>query len=74
MASYQEATARLKKKVKSAMTYPMIVCFIAMGIALFLIVKVIPIFADIYKDFGGATAAADADFDPDQRHHCARIS
>jgi len=54
LASYLESTARLKKKVKSAMSYPVIVCCIAMSIALFLIVKVIPIFADIYKDFGAA--------------------
>ena len=52
VATYLEATARLKKKVKSAMSYPTIVCVIALSIALFLIVKVIPIFADIYKDFG----------------------
>jgi type IV pilus assembly protein PilC len=52
LASYLESTARLKKKVKSAMSYPVIVCFIALSIALFLIVKVIPIFAGIYKDFG----------------------
>jgi type IV pilus assembly protein PilC len=54
LASYLESTARLKKKVKSAMSYPVIVCFIALSIALFLIVKVIPIFAGIYKDFGAA--------------------
>jgi type IV pilus assembly protein PilC len=54
LASYLEATARLKKKVKSAMTYPVIVCFIAISIALFLIIKVIPIFGGIYKDFGAA--------------------
>jgi type IV pilus assembly protein PilC len=52
LACYLESTARLKKKVKSAMTYPVIVCFIAISIALFLIIKVIPIFAGIYKDFG----------------------
>jgi type IV pilus assembly protein PilC len=52
VATYLEATSRLKKKVKSAMMYPLIVCFIAIGIALFLLIKVIPIFADIYKDFG----------------------
>ena len=52
VATYLEATARLKKKVKSAMAYPTIVCVIALSIALFLLVKVIPIFANIYKDFG----------------------
>ncbi len=34
------------------MTYPVIVCFISLSIALFLIIKVIPIFGNIYKDFG----------------------
>ena len=52
VASYLESTARLKKKVKSAMSYPTIVCFVAISISLFLIMKIIPIFADIYKDFG----------------------
>jgi type IV pilus assembly protein PilC len=52
VASYLEASARLKKKVKSAMAYPTIVCIIAICIALFLLIKVIPIFADIFKDFG----------------------
>jgi type IV pilus assembly protein PilC len=53
VACYLESTARLKKKVKSAMSYPVIVCFIAISISLFLIIKVIPVFSDIYKDFGG---------------------
>ena len=57
LASYLESTARLKKKVKSAMSYPVIVCFIATSIALFLIIKVIPIFAGIYKDFGARLPA-----------------
>ena len=52
VATYLEASARLKKKVKSAMMYPVIVCCIAVLISLFLIMKVIPIFADIFKDFG----------------------
>lgn len=57
VASYLEATARLKKKVKSAMAYPVIVCCIAITIALFLIIKVIPVFGDIYKDFGAKLPA-----------------
>lgn len=52
VASYLESSARLKKKIKSAMSYPTIVCCIAILISLFLILKVIPIFSDIYKDFG----------------------
>ena len=52
LASFLEAAARLKKKVKSAMTYPVIVITIAIAITTFLIVKVVPIFGDIFKDFG----------------------
>ncbi|MCG3146587.1 MAG: Type II secretion system protein F [Verrucomicrobiae bacterium] len=54
LACYLEASARLKKKVKSAMMYPTIVCCIAICICLFLMMKVIPIFGDIFKDFGAA--------------------
>jgi type IV pilus assembly protein PilC len=52
LASFLEASARLKKKVKSAMTYPVIVICIAIAITTFLIVRVVPVFADIFKDFG----------------------
>jgi type IV pilus assembly protein PilC len=57
VATYLETTARLKRKVKSAMSYPTIVCSIAVAISLALIMKVIPIFADIYKDFGAKLPA-----------------
>ncbi|MEI6085825.1 MAG: type II secretion system F family protein [Verrucomicrobiota bacterium] len=52
LACYLEASSRLAKKVKSAMMYPTIVCCIAIAISLFLMMKVIPIFGDIFKDFG----------------------
>ncbi len=51
VAGYLEASARLRKKVKSAMSYPTIVTIVAISISIFLIVKVIPVFAGIYKDF-----------------------
>ncbi len=51
LASYMEASAKLKKKVKSAMSYPTIVMCMAFIIVIFLMVKVIPVFAGIYKDF-----------------------
>ena len=57
VASYLEASARLRRKVKSAMSYPVIVCVIAAGICLFLLMKIIPIFADIFKDFGAKLPA-----------------
>jgi len=52
LASFLEASARLRKKIKSALTYPVIVICIALLITTFLIVKVVPVFADIFKDFG----------------------
>ena len=52
LASFLESAARLKKKVKSAMTYPVIVIFIAVAITTFLIVRVVPVFGEIFADFG----------------------
>src|ERR1044072_1744982 len=52
LAGFLEDSARLRKKIKSAMTYPVIVICIAMAITTFLIVKVVPIFGEIFQDFG----------------------
>ena len=52
LATYLENTARLRKKVKSAMMYPTIVTVVAIGITTFLLVKVIPVFGEIYSGFG----------------------
>ncbi len=57
LAGFLEATARLKKKVKSAMTYPVIVISIALAITTFLIVKIVPVFASIFADFGAKLPA-----------------
>src|SRR6201984_503047 len=57
LAGFLEASARLRKKVKSAMTYPVIVVSIAFAITTFLIVKVVPIFGEIFKDFGAKLPA-----------------
>src|SRR5574339_211134 len=52
LATYLENTARLRKKVKSAMMYPTMVTTVAIGITIFLLVKVVPVFGDVYKGFG----------------------
>lgn len=57
LAMFLEAANRLKKKVKSAMTYPVIVICISLLITTFLIVKVVPIFGDIFADFGAKLPA-----------------
>jgi type IV pilus assembly protein PilC len=53
LATYQENTARLRKKVKSAMMYPVAVTIVAIGITIFLLVKVVPTFSDIFSQLGG---------------------
>jgi type IV pilus assembly protein PilC len=52
LAVYLENAARLRKKVKSAMMYPTIVSIVAILITSFLLVKVVPVFGDIYSGFG----------------------
>ncbi len=54
LATYLENTARLRKKVKSAMMYPVAVTTIAIGITVFLLIKVVPVFGEIYSGFGAA--------------------
>ncbi len=57
LATYLENTARLRKKVKSAMMYPTAVTTVAIGITIFLLVKVVPVFAEIYSGFGAKLPA-----------------
>jgi len=51
LATYLENTARLRKKVKSAMMYPTVVTVVAILISIFLLVKVVPVFGDIFSSF-----------------------
>jgi len=52
LATYLENTSRLRKKVKSAMMYPTAVTCVAIGITIFLLVKVVPVFGEIFSGFG----------------------
>lgn len=52
LAVYLENTARLRKKVKSAMMYPAVVTVVAILITIFLLVKVVPVFGEIFSSFG----------------------
>src|SRR5256885_14298555 len=51
LATYLENAARLRKKVKSAMMYPTVVTVVAIGITIFLLVKVVPVFGEIFSSF-----------------------
>ncbi|MGA3169711.1 MAG: type II secretion system F family protein [Chthoniobacteraceae bacterium] len=57
LAGFLEANARLKKKIKSAMTYPVIVVCISICITTFLIVRVVPVFGQIFADFSAKLPA-----------------
>jgi type IV pilus assembly protein PilC len=57
LATYLENSARLRKKVKSAMMYPTMVTLVAIAITMFLLIKVIPVFGDIYSGFGAKLPA-----------------
>jgi type IV pilus assembly protein PilC len=52
LATYLENTARLRRKVKSSMMYPVVVTVVAISITIFLLVKVVPVFGEIYTGFG----------------------
>ena len=51
LATYLENTARLRRKVKSSMMYPVVVTVVATGITIFLLVKVVPVFGEIFESF-----------------------
>src|SRR5213080_65591 len=57
LATYLENTARLRKKVKSAMMYPTVVTIVAILITIFLLVKVVPVFGEIFQSFGAQLPA-----------------
>jgi type IV pilus assembly protein PilC len=53
LAEFQEKAQKIKNKVKSAMTYPVVVLAIALIILVFLLTMIVPKFANIFKDMLG---------------------
>ena len=56
LAEFQEKAQKIKNKVKSAMTYPVVVLCIAMIIMFFLLTFIVPKFATIFVDMLGEGA------------------
>lgn len=52
LAAYIEKMGRLKKKIKGALTYPIIVVSIAVIVVAVILIWVIPVFAGLFKDAG----------------------
>jgi type IV pilus assembly protein PilC len=57
LATYLENTERLRKKVKTALMYPTVVTVVAIVITVFLLVRVIPTFKEVYTGFGAKLPA-----------------
>lgn len=53
LAGYLEKTAKLERKVRSSLVYPVVVVCMALGITGFLILKVVPTFKGIFASLGG---------------------
>lgn len=53
LADYGESYERLKRKIKKAMTYPVIVLLVAVSVVWILLAFVVPIFANMFKESGG---------------------
>lgn len=53
LAVFLEKNDALQRKVKGALTYPAIVLFVAVGACIFMLMGVIPVFAQMFSDFGG---------------------
>jgi type IV pilus assembly protein PilC len=54
LAVYREKNEKLKRKVKGALTYPIAVVCIGVVVVVVLLVKVTPVFAKMFSDFGSA--------------------
>ena len=57
LSTYMEKTARLKSKVKGAMTYHIVTLIIAGGVLAVILVFVIPVFEEMFADMGGQLPA-----------------
>jgi len=53
LSNYMEKALKLKRKIKGAMTYPITVLLISVGVVSLLLLKVIPVFQKMFSDMGG---------------------
>lgn len=57
VATYKEKSELLKAKIKKAMKYPIAVLVVAFIVTVILLVKVVPVFGDLFKSFGAELPA-----------------
>ncbi|QDV72157.1 type II secretion system F family protein [Botrimarina mediterranea] len=52
LADFKERSESLKRKIKGAMIYPVVVVTVAVGILTFIMIAIVPAFEQIFDDFG----------------------
>lgn len=57
LAGYLEKADALRRKVKGAMIYPTVIACVAVGATIFMLIKVIPVFAKMFADLGAELPA-----------------
>jgi type IV pilus assembly protein PilC len=57
LSAYMEKAAKLKAQVEGAMTYPIVTLCIAIGVVAVILIFVIPVFEEMFADFGAALPA-----------------
>jgi len=57
LTEYLQSSAALQRKIKGAMVYPCVIIFVASVAITVFVVRIIPMFADIYKGFGARLPA-----------------
>jgi type IV pilus assembly protein PilC len=62
LSTYIEKAVKLKRQLKSAMTYPLAIFGVAIIVITVMLTKVIPVFENMYKEFKGAKLPAPTQF------------
>jgi type IV pilus assembly protein PilC len=62
LSSYIEKSVKLKRQVKSAMVYPLVILSVAIIVVIVMLTKVIPVFENMYAEFKGAQLPAPTAF------------
>jgi type IV pilus assembly protein PilC len=52
LAEFLERSESLKRKVKGAMIYPIVVILVAVGILTFIMLRIVPVFQKMFEEFG----------------------
>lgn len=57
VATYKEKSEMLKAKIKKAVKYPIAVIIVAVIVTMILLIKVVPVFSDLFESFGAELPA-----------------